>query len=927
MQSAKIIQFICTITLIFSCIGARSVYAEETNGDLTDKLDSRQQQWLKNQKDDVIKVAVGSESARFFNNTEGEWDGYVYHLFVDLAAETGLKFEFNIGEWQELVRKLSHNEVDLLVGTMDDKDSIIGAHISEPLHSKPYWICSYEDFQSIHDLEYKNIGFLSESGTYSAFDKAYSLDVSPVLLPDEDSLFKALGDDSADAIMVSECLKVNKLLKDYNVERNFMVREMQQEIRVSGHEEQKVLLDIIDVYIEENESYYSQILLDSNNEFMKKNIAITQEEARYLDEIDELRVGYLVNFLPFDYAAAGDMKGISAELIKTLSSVLSVPVRYIAYESASQMKRDLIEGNLHIITSYGTYYDYGSSTTIVSKVYSSSDFGVVGHKNNQLLPYKLHDLNGSRIALIRDSWQEHMLISNGIQYDAVYIDSIHEAMSAVNSDQADYVIENMWTISFLMLEMSYDNLRPSGDMDIADARRLLFNREDVRLRDLSNRVIDFVNLKDIESKGLYENYQIQSTYEFYEVLTVTLFLLLCFIGIYIAFLINRLNVERQKAESANRSKSEFLAKMSHEIRTPLTAIMGYINLLSRSENINGKEKQQLKIAYNSSNILIHLVNDILDFSKIEAGKVSLVVQDFNLRLMINNAINIIGVMAEEKQLDFVVKLHHNLPRFVSGDERRLEQILINILSNSVKFTDHGMVELIISPEYYEDKVRLNFTVRDTGKGMKPETINMIFDAFEQEDNSISRRYGGTGLGLYISKDFIERMGGKIKVNSDVGKGTEFSFYTIHELAKEIAEVDELSTSLTISELEGMKVLLVEDNDINQMIIRDILVDMGLKVIITSNGAEALEVVNPGFDFVLMDIQMPVMNGLMAVKVMKYREELQGVPVIALTANVMPEQIDSYYREGFDAYCSKPIMVNELGQTLIQMYEKFHIDDR
>ena len=141
---------------------------------------------------------------------------------------------------------------------------------------------------------------------------------------------------------------------------------------------------------------------------------------------------------------------------------------------------------------------------------------------------------------------------------------------------------------------------------------------------------------------------------------------------------------------------------------------------------------------------------------------------------------------------------------------------------------------------------------------------------------------------------------------------------------EAKESNDLSMSHTIEELEGMKVLLVEDNDINQMIIRDILVDMGLKVIITSNGAEALEVVNPGFDFVLMDIQMPVMNGLMAVKIMKYREELNTVPIIALTANVMPEQIESYYQEGFDAYCSKPIMINELAQTLLQMYDKYHI---
>jgi CheY-like chemotaxis protein len=349
--------------------------------------------------------------------------------------------------------------------------------------------------------------------------------------------------------------------------------------------------------------------------------------------------------------------------------------------------------------------------------------------------------------------------------------------------------------------------------------------------------------------------------------------------------------------------------------------MGYINILRQSENIKDKEKEQLKIIYNSSNILFQLVNDILDFSKIEVGKLSLIEKEFNVKEMINNAVNMIGIMAKEKQLEFLVHIDGEIPTYIFGDERRLEQVLINIMSNAVKFTQEGHIKLYIEARYFDDKVKMDFIVSDTGKGMDADKLDKIFEAFQQEDNSISKDYGGTGLGLYISRDFIKRMNGDIKVISNAGQGSKFEFYTIHRVGnqEDISGSNILKEGIS-DEIKGKKILVVEDNEVNQLMIRDILMNMELTVVLANNGVEAIEIANKYFDFILMDIQMPKMDGISAVKLLKQNEDLKEIPIIAFSANAMPEQIKTYIKAGFDGYCTKPIIIKDLQRVLIEAHK-------
>lgn len=913
MSFKRVLSLICIFFVLIAVIGP--FFGMNLTGG-SQYYTTEEQEWLDINRDRTFKVRS-------------------YNSHINLSKETGKKVQLKAVF--DLIEKSSGIQFDIVEGNSDtskeqqDVDLIVGVKTldkdritTSALYSKKYWVCSYSNYQSINNLIGQNIGFIKEDSKYNEFLSLYSGNNNRIQLLEINELFESLSNKEIDAIIVADCPNINYLLYSYDVKRNFEVKNIKSDITISGSKDLSILIQIIDTIINQNRNKIDEIINEKNIREIKALIELTEEEWQTLENIKKLKVGFIRNLLPYDYKRETDIYGISAELVKYIASVLEVPLEYIPYDDYEQLEADIAKGRIHMATSYGMYTYYVPEGFSVSLPYSTNRIGTASNVDSDLSANTLYDLNGYRIALVKDSWQEEMLIKNGITYTPVYVKTIHEALTKIDLDDADFAIEGIWILTYLLKEISRENDRISGEIKVGSSRHLLLNKDQVALRKFSNDIIAMVNLKKYENIGLQADYYIKSPYNFYESITTILFLTLCFIGIFIVLLINKLNIERKKAEGENKSKGEFLAKMSHEIRTPLTAIMGYINLLSTSSNLSGKEKEQLKIAYNSSNILINLINDILDFSKIEAGKVNIVNKEFNLRLMIDNTINIIGIMAEQKKLDFVVNLHQNLPAFIIGDERRLEQVLINVLSNAIKFTNKGFVEIDVSAEYYDDIVRLDFIVQDTGKGMGEDVITCIFEAFQQEDNSISRNHGGTGLGLYISKEFIERMHGKIEVESWIGKGTKFSFYTIHELTTRTA-VEELETlQITIKELIGMKVLLVEDNDINQMVIKDILAEIGLKVVIAKDGKEAVEVVSKEFDFVLMDIQMPVMDGIMAVGIMKKNEDLMGVPIIALTANVMPEQVDSYYEAGFDAYCSKPIVINELSQTLIEMYEKYHM---
>jgi PAS domain S-box-containing protein len=388
-------------------------------------------------------------------------------------------------------------------------------------------------------------------------------------------------------------------------------------------------------------------------------------------------------------------------------------------------------------------------------------------------------------------------------------------------------------------------------------------------------------------------------------------------------------VAKANAEKTAELKSQFLANMSHEIRTPLNGITGIIHLLEKTP-LTHKQQIYIQAILSSSNQLMGIINDVLDLSKIDAGKLEMEATTFDLYALVDSVQAIFEVKTKEKGIQMVFTVPQDIPQFLIGDPVRLNQILYNLIGNAVKFTDTGRVEVALRLMKITDNVcSILFQIIDTGIGMDEKVVVRIFDTFTQAESDTTRKFGGTGLGLSIVKKLVNLLGGTIEVQSKLHIGSTFFIELPFAIGEELQiDANHASANDELFSLEGIKVLLVEDNPINQLVTKDLLEAEKVEVRVASNGQIALEMMEDcSCDVILMDMQMPVLDGYQTMRIIRNMEDnrKRNIPIIALTANAIESEIQKCYDSGANAYVAKPFRPEVLFEAIHALLPQQHKD--
>lgn len=890
---------------------------------------------------------------------EGTYSGYGAEFLAEIAKYTDWEYEYIFDSWENHLQSLKDGEIDFLCHaqkTEEREEEYLFSKYSIGAESSVLYVRKEDDRYYYNDFAHFNgmkIAFLKDSFQNKEFEeyaakKGFSF--TGLEYSTQKECFAALDAMDVDAVaMGSLALKT-----DYKIVCRFGSDPF---YFMTGKENEELLNELNDALGQitvNGSSFASELYRKYYGNTVSKELFFTREEAEYIAKADPVTFACIPSRRPFSYEDEnGEIKGITIDILNTISERSGLTFKYemmppgeIVTEYLGEHPDVLVPGVLE------TNPVFENEQYVVSRTFYSDDVALACLSGTN---YDVNMEDAIYTLAIPKSYMglEAYIRNNYPQFKIIYGQDIEECLKMVINKEAEFTAQNVNVIKPFLQDPHYEKVQimPTFFMK-EDTGIAAVNTEEKRiLTGILNKCIATISEKEISQfaidHAVTNGYRLtwnDMLYKFRYPLIAVAILVVTVIGLMMAFIILRRRSYRRleerngqlaealaQADNANRAKSMFLARMSHEIRTPINAIVGLTNLAGyQKENPILVEEYLGKIEV-SSKVLLNIVNDVLDMSAIENEKIKIAEKPFDLQELLTSISTMYYAQCRQKRVAFEINTEEVRNERLIGDELRLNQILLNLISNAYKFTPPGGSIRITVKETSagEKNVYYKFIVADTGEGMTPDMLERLFCPFEQENADTAQKHGGSGLGLSITKNLVDLMGGSISCDSEKGKGTVFTVslpFVVNR--KNFGEVSaEQRDENEEFDFGGSRVLLAEDTEMNAEIVTALLELVNIKVEHAWNGKEAVEMflaADPGtYMAILMDIQMPEMNGYEAAKAIRTskHEDADRIPIIAMTANSFSEDISAALNAGMNGHIAKPIDTGLLYRTLKEVAEK------
>ena len=896
--------------------------------------------------------------------------GYAYEYYRKISEYTGWQYEYVYGGFSELYQMLLDGQIDLLAGLAKTKErlGLIG-YPQFPMGSETYNMMKHSDDDRITTsyatLNGKRIGVLDSAmvRVLQKFLDEHGVGAEIKTYPDHQSLMDAFTWHRVDVIVTES---------DGSYEREdatllYAFGSSDYYLCVSASRP-----DLLDTLSKAQEQLMVEEPNFVNSLKMKYDIVsrnLSDAERKWLAEHQVLRVGYLNHYLPYsDTDKEGNATGLVRDLIPRILEelgILHLDVSYTGYDNYDEIIADMGAGNIDVAFPVGGGLFFSEENNI----YQSNPVAAPGtdlifsneHSRHTLQTFAVNRNNRMQYYYVKTNFPNAMIL---------YCPSIEDCLEAVKEGKASYTTVNGFRANDLLKNRQFRDLSVKP-LNQPDSRSFGVPIGEEGLLRLLNRGVTRIGRDRIEAIA-YRYIEGLHTRSLYDVLMDNLWILGLLIAgaalLAVAFFAResshakrrmeekeaasralerktaelaehkqaliesneKLAASAQREQAANVAKSQFLSNMSHEIRTPINAIMGMDEMIRR-EAKTPQIREYAENIRNASASLLSLVNDILDFSKIEAGKMEIIPVEYETSSILNDLVNMVKARAEKKGLSFQVEASPDLPTLLYGDEIRIKQVATNVLTNAVKYTEKGGVTLRVSFEKAnEEEIRLRFSVKDTGIGIKPEDIEKLYNPFERIEEKRNRTIEGTGLGMNITKRILELMESRLEVESVYGEGSTFSFAIVQRVVdwtpigdfeqayhRTVARQDVYHERFTAPDA---KILVVDDTKMNIIVMKGLLKATKVQIDEAGSGQEALTLTaKKRYDVIFLDHRMPDMDGIETLAAMRAQTDGKNLEthVVCLTANAISGAREWYLSKGFDDYLTKPVNSDHLEATLVK----------